>query len=177
MNSSVRCMSLGVSQYQSTHTVRDVLQNTDTQAWTLAVHKSMAAHSVLQPSFSIQPSWVQFSNPDPIHDRHSIRSLPQLAAHFPLPPASFERLLSVPSEMRKNPPTPSRNGDVRFAGEASFCLFVLMVEPGGQHQNPLMVQSRHTRAKKTGWLSRLQSILENPAGSRAFGSTETFRFL
>lgn len=52
-----------------------------------------------------------------------------------------------PSEMRKNPPTPSRNGDVRFAGEASFCLFVLMVEPGGQHQNPLMVQSRHTRAK------------------------------
>lgn len=46
------CFSLPVH----THTVRDVLQNTDTQACTLAVHKSMAAHSVLQHSFSIQPS-------------------------------------------------------------------------------------------------------------------------
>lgn len=63
--------------------------------------------------------------------------------------------------MRKNPPTLSWGGDVRLEGEASFSLFVLLVEPGGLHQNPLMVPSRHMRTKSA-LLSRLQAILENP---------------
>lgn len=50
--------------------------------------------------------------------------------------------------MRKNPLTLSWSGDVRFGGDASFCLFVLMVPPGGLHQNPLMVPSRHTHKNR-----------------------------
>lgn len=90
-----------------------------------------------------------------------IHSLPQLAARFPLPLAAFPHLLSFHPKWGSTLRL-SWSEDVRLGGEASFCLFVLMVEPGGQ--NPLMAQSRHTRKKQAYYhvFSRSWKILRTP---------------
>lgn len=119
-------------------------------------------------SFSIQPSLVQRSNSGPIHDHHYIWN-PLIATNGSTLSASFPPLLSFRPKWGRSLRL-SRGGDVRLEGEASFCLFVLMVEPAGLHQNALMVPSRHP-STKSALLSRLQAILENPADSSCWSCT------
>lgn len=93
----------------------------------------MPVYLVLQHSFSIHPIWVQFSNPDPIHDHHYIWN-PLVAttgstlsasscflSASSLFPSKWGRTLQLSFEAGMS--------DLEGKTEAGFCLFVLMVEP------------------------------------------------